>query len=44
MLPDWNNEYISLFPTVLGSGLLTDLISGGYTADVQQLVRTSYDD
>lgn len=44
MLPDWNNEYISLFPTVLGSALLTDLISGGYTADVQQLVRTSYDD
>lgn len=43
MLPDWNVQYIKLFPTVLNKKLLSDLISAGYTADVQNLVRTSFE-
>ncbi|MDD5930352.1 MAG: transcription elongation factor GreA [Spirochaetales bacterium] len=43
MLPDWNVQYINLFPTVLDGKLITDLIAGGYTADVQNLVRTSFE-
>ncbi len=43
MLPNWNEEYIKLFPTVLSDTLLKDLIEGGFTADVQKLVKTSYE-
>lgn len=43
MLPDWNEEYIKLFPTVLSGSLISDLIDGGFTADVQKLVRTAFD-
>lgn len=43
MLPNWNEEYIRLFPTVLDERLLNDLIKAGFTADIQKLVRTSFE-
>ena len=43
MLPDWKEQYISLFPTVLNGRMLDDLINAGYTEDVQKLVRTSFE-
>ena len=43
MLPNWNEEYIRLFPIVLDDKLLNDLIKGGFTADIQKLVRTSFE-
>ncbi len=42
MLPDWNEQYIKLFPTVLDASLLTILINEGHTDDVQKLVRNAY--
>lgn len=42
MLPDWNDQYIRLFPTVLDKALLDELIKEGHTEDVQKLVRTSF--
>ncbi len=43
MLPDWNVQYIRLFPTVLDIQLLNTLIKEGFTADVQKLARTSFE-
>ena len=43
MLPNWNEEYIRLFPTVLNEKLLDDLIAAGYIEDVQKLVRTAFE-
>ena len=43
MLPDWNVQYIKLFPTVLDEKLLNELIKGGFEADVQKLVRTAFE-
>lgn len=43
MLPNWNEEYIRLFPTVLDEKLLDDLIKEGHTADVQKLVKTAFE-
>ena len=43
MLPDWNVQYIKLFPTVLDESLINDLVKGGFTADVQKLVKTSFE-
>ena len=43
MLPDWNAQYIRLFPTVLDEKLLDKLIQKGFKADVQKLVRTSFE-
>ena len=43
MLPDWNVQYIKLFPTVLDEKLLNDLIKNGFEADVQKLVRTAFE-
>ncbi|MBP5520761.1 MAG: transcription elongation factor GreA [Treponema sp.] len=43
MLPDWNAQYIRLFPTVLDKSLITKLIKSGFTADVQKLARTSFE-
>ncbi len=43
MLPNWNEEYIRLFPTVLDEKLLNDLIKAGFTADIQKLVKTSFE-
>lgn len=43
MLPDWNVQYIKLFPTVLDEALIDELVKGGFTADVQKLVKTSFE-
>ena len=43
MLPNWNEEYIRLFPTVLDMKLINELIKNGFTADVQKLARTSFE-
>ncbi len=43
MLPDWNKQYVKLFPTVLDEKLIDTLIAEGHTEDVQNLVRTSFD-
>ena len=43
MLPDWNAQYIRLFPTVLDMKLLNELIDKGFTADVQKLAKTSFE-
>lgn len=43
MLPDWNVQYIKLFPTVLNISLLEDLVSSGFENDVKKLVKTSFD-
>lgn len=43
MLPDWNEQYIRLFPTVLDMKLINQLIKNGFTADVQKLAKTSFE-
>ena len=43
MLPEWNKEYIRLFPTVLDMKLINELIDQGFTADVQKLAKTSFE-
>ena len=43
MLPDWNIQYIKLFPVVLDGALLNILVEAGHTDDVQKLVRTSFE-
>ena len=43
MLPNWNEEYIRLFPTVLDMSLLDTLVKDGYEADIQKLVKTSFE-
>lgn len=43
LLPDWNEQYIRMFPTVLDEEMLNDLVKNGYENDVQKLVRTSFE-
>ena len=43
MLPDWNEQYIRLFPTVLDMKFIDQLIKNGFTADVQKLAKTSFE-
>lgn len=43
LLPEWNKEYIRLFPTVLDHKLLDTLINEGHKEDVQELVRTAFE-
>ena len=43
LLPNWNEEYVKLFPIVLKEELLNDLIKEGHVDDVQKLVRTSFE-
>lgn len=43
MLPDWNEQYIRLFPTVLDMKIIDQLIKNGFTADVQKLAKTSFE-
>lgn len=44
LLPDWVEQYIRLFPTVLEADLLNTLINNGHVADVQKLAVDSFDD
>lgn len=43
MLPDWNKEYLKLFPEILDQRIIDDLINNGFTNDVQKFVRDCYD-
>ncbi|MCR4734917.1 MAG: transcription elongation factor GreA [Treponema sp.] len=43
MLPNWNEEYIRLFPTVLDQSLLDTLVKEGFSEDIQKLVRKSFE-
>ena len=43
MLPNWSDEYIRLFPTVLEGQMLTMLIDSGYTEKVQKLVVSCFE-
>ena len=42
-LPDWAEQYIYLFPTVLDMSLLDKLEKENKTEEIQKLVRTSYE-
>lgn len=44
MLPDWVDQYIRLFPTVLDGKILNYLIEMNHTAEVQKLAVDSFDD
>lgn len=44
LLPNWADEYIKLFPTVLQEKLLNSLIEKGHTDKVQALVKLAFDD
>jgi transcription elongation factor GreA len=43
MLPDWSDQYIRLFPTVLDGDMLTTLINKGFTEKVQKLAADSFE-
>lgn len=43
MLPDWDKQYIRLFPTAHKEDMLTLLINEGHTDEVQKLVKTAFD-
>ncbi len=43
LLPDWVDQYIELFPTVLDKGMLNQLIDSGNTDKVQKLVEKAFD-
>ncbi len=44
MLPDWVDQYIKLFPTVLSQKVLDTLINTGNVEKVKQLAIDSFDD
>jgi transcription elongation factor GreA len=44
MLPDWDTEYIKLFPTVLDEMMLVTLINAGLIGKVQELAVAAFDD
>lgn len=43
MLPDWADEYIRLFPTVLSSDMITTLVNSGNTEKVQKLAVNCFE-
>ena len=43
-LSDWDNQFITLFPTVLDKKMLDDLIAAGKTDKVVRLVQDSFND
>ena len=43
MLPDWADQYIRLFPTVLSDDMLKTLINAGCTDKIQKLVQNSFE-
>lgn len=44
MLPDWDVQYLRLFPTVLKAELLTTLIKAGKTDKLQAFARECFED
>ena len=43
LIPNWEKEYIRLFPTVLSSEILDALIEAGSTDDVKNLVKDCFE-
>lgn len=43
-LPDWDDQYIKLFPTILSKNLISALLSAGKTDKVQKLMQDSFND
>lgn len=43
LLPNWADEYIRLFPTVLSGDMLTTLINSGFTEKVQKLASACFE-
>ena len=43
LLPDWDKQYVRLFPTVLSRAMLTSLINAGKTDMVRRLAADSFD-
>lgn len=43
LLPNWSDEYIKLFPTVLSGDMLTTLINSGFTEKVQKLAAACFE-
>ena len=43
LLPNWADEYIRLFPTVLAGDRLTTLINSGFTEKVQKLAAACFE-
>ncbi|MCF0242200.1 MAG: transcription elongation factor GreA, partial [Treponema sp.] len=43
LLPNWAEQFIYLFPTVLDGKMLETLVQDGHTAEVQKLVRTAFE-
>ena len=44
MLPNWEDEYISMFPVILRKEVLTQIINAGHVEKVQKLVTDSFED
>ncbi|MBQ0003307.1 MAG: transcription elongation factor GreA [Treponema sp.] len=44
LLPDWSDEYIKLFPTVLSEKMLTTLVDKGHSDKLKALVKNAFDD
>ena len=43
LLPNWVDQYILLFPTVLKKSMLDDLVKAGQTEKVQKLAATAFE-
>ncbi len=43
-LPDWDDQYVKLFPTVLSKSLIAALLAAGKTEKVQKLMQDSFND
>ncbi|MCR5289175.1 MAG: transcription elongation factor GreA [Treponema sp.] len=43
MLPNWSDEFIKLFPTVLDKSMLILLINAGFTEKVQKMAITAFE-
>jgi len=43
LLPNWDEEFIRLFPKVLDIKMIDTLVNEGHLADVQKMVRTAFE-
>ena len=43
LLPDWQAQYIRMFPTVLDMKMLDTLIKDGYTEEVQKFIKVAFE-
>jgi len=43
LLPNWDKEYIRLFPTVLKQDMITQLMNAGHTEEIQQLAKDTFE-